>query len=46
MKAIIQDSYGSAEMLELRDVEKPRPGDDELLGPAFMLRASTQECGI
>jgi NADPH:quinone reductase-like Zn-dependent oxidoreductase len=31
MKAIIQDNYGSAEMLELRDVEKPRPGDDELL---------------
>ena len=33
MKAIIQDKYGSAEVLELRDVEKPRPGDDELLDP-------------
>jgi NADPH:quinone reductase-like Zn-dependent oxidoreductase len=31
MQAIIQDNYGSAEVLELRDVEKPRPGDDELL---------------
>jgi NADPH:quinone reductase-like Zn-dependent oxidoreductase len=31
MKAIVQDNYGSAEVLELRDVEKPRPGDDELL---------------
>jgi NADPH:quinone reductase-like Zn-dependent oxidoreductase len=31
MKAIVQDRYGSAEVLELRDVEKPQPGDDELL---------------
>jgi NADPH:quinone reductase-like Zn-dependent oxidoreductase len=31
MQAIIQDNYGSAEVLELRDVEKPQPGDDELL---------------
>jgi NADPH:quinone reductase-like Zn-dependent oxidoreductase len=32
MKAIVQDKYGSADMLELRgDVEKPQPGDAELL---------------
>jgi NADPH:quinone reductase-like Zn-dependent oxidoreductase len=31
MKAIVQDRYGSAEVLELRDVEKPQPGDDEVL---------------
>ena len=31
MKAIVQDKYGSADELELRDVEKPRPGDDEVL---------------
>ena len=31
MKAIVQDKYGSAEVLELRDVEKPQAGDDELL---------------
>src|SRR5919109_5128740 len=31
MKAIVQDRYGSAEVLELRDVEKPQPRDDELL---------------
>ena len=31
MKAIVQDKYGSADVLELRDVEKPQPGNDELL---------------
>jgi NADPH:quinone reductase-like Zn-dependent oxidoreductase len=31
MKAIVQDKYGSADVLRLREVEKPRPGDDELL---------------
>ena len=31
MKAIVQDSYGSADVLELRDVDKPKPGDDEVL---------------
>jgi NADPH:quinone reductase-like Zn-dependent oxidoreductase len=31
MKAIVQDKYGSADVLELRDVEEPQPGDDEVL---------------
>ena len=31
MKAIVQDRYGSVDMLKLRDVEKPQPADDELL---------------
>jgi NADPH:quinone reductase-like Zn-dependent oxidoreductase len=31
MKATVQDTYGSADVLELRDLEKPQPGDDELL---------------
>ena len=31
MKAIVQDKYGSADVLELRDVEKPQPEDDEVL---------------
>ena len=31
MKAIVQEKYGSADVLELRDVEKPQPGADELL---------------
>ena len=31
MKAIVQDSYGSADVLELRDIERPEVGDDEVL---------------
>ena len=31
MKATVQDRYGSADVLELREVERPHPGDDELL---------------
>jgi len=31
MKAIVQDRYGSAEVLESRDVEKPEIGDREVL---------------
>ena len=31
MKAIVQDKYGSVDVLKLCDVEIPQPGDDELL---------------
>ena len=31
MKAIVQEAYGSADVLELRDVDKPLFGDDEVL---------------
>ena len=31
MKAIVQDRYGSADVLELRDIDKPTIGDDEVL---------------
>jgi NADPH:quinone reductase-like Zn-dependent oxidoreductase len=31
MKAIVQDRYGSADVLELRDVEVPSPGPGEVL---------------
>ncbi|MDP9494808.1 MAG: NAD(P)-dependent alcohol dehydrogenase [Actinomycetota bacterium] len=31
MKAIVQDSYGSADVLEFRDVEMPVPDDDQVL---------------
>ena len=31
MRAIVQDRYGPADVLELRDISTPVPGDDELL---------------
>src|SRR5260370_8445656 len=31
MKAIIQDKYGSHDVLELRDVPKPEVGEDDVL---------------
>ena len=31
MQAIVQDRYGSAEVLELRDMDRPSIGDDEVL---------------
>jgi NADPH:quinone reductase-like Zn-dependent oxidoreductase len=31
MLAMVQDTYGSAEVLELRDIDKPEIGDDEVL---------------
>lgn len=31
MKAIVQDGYGLPEVLELRDIDKPEIGDDEVL---------------
>ncbi|MFC4467935.1 NAD(P)-dependent alcohol dehydrogenase [Streptomyces xiangluensis] len=31
MKAIVQDAYGSADLLQLRDIDRPVPGDDEVL---------------
>jgi NADPH:quinone reductase-like Zn-dependent oxidoreductase len=31
MKAIAQDTYGSADVLELKDMDKPVPKDNEVL---------------
>jgi len=31
MQAIVQDRYGSAEVLEAQDIERPVIGDDEVL---------------
>ncbi len=31
MKAIVQDTYGSAEVLRTEDIDKPKIGDDDVL---------------
>jgi NADPH:quinone reductase-like Zn-dependent oxidoreductase len=31
MQAIVQDTYGSPDVLELRDIDMPVVGDDEVL---------------
>ena len=31
MKAIVQDVYGSADVLQFRDIDRPSPGDGEIL---------------
>jgi NADPH:quinone reductase-like Zn-dependent oxidoreductase len=31
MKAIVQDRYGDADVLQLRDIDQPTPGDGEVL---------------
>ncbi len=31
MKAVVQDTYGSPDVLELRDIDVPKPGDDQVL---------------
>ncbi|MBX6355248.1 MAG: NAD(P)-dependent alcohol dehydrogenase [Micromonosporaceae bacterium] len=43
MKAIVQDVYGSADVLELRDVDPPQAGDDEVL---VQVRAAAVDPGV
>ncbi|MDR7081804.1 NADPH:quinone reductase-like Zn-dependent oxidoreductase [Arthrobacter ginsengisoli] len=43
MKAIVQDVYGSADTLELRDVDTPVPGDDDVL---IRVQAAGVEQGV
>lgn len=43
MKAIVQDRYGSAEVLELREIRKPEPGPGEVL---VRVRAAGVDPGV
>ena len=39
MKAIVQDTYGPAEVLESRDIEKPQIADREVLVRVHLRRS-------
>jgi NADPH:quinone reductase-like Zn-dependent oxidoreductase len=43
MKAIVQDAYGSADVLQLRDIDKPVVNDDEVL---IRVRAASVARGV
>jgi NADPH-dependent curcumin reductase CurA len=43
MQAIVQDTYGSTEILEFRDIDKPVPTDDEVL---VRVRAAGLDRGV
>jgi NADPH:quinone reductase-like Zn-dependent oxidoreductase len=43
MKAIVQDTYGSADVLQLREIDQPAPGDGEVL---IQVRAAGVDPGV
>ena len=43
MKAIVQDAYGSADILQLREIGRPSPGDGEVL---VQVRAAGADPGV
>ena len=43
MKAIVQDVYGSADVLKLRDIDRPSIGDGEVL---VQVRAAGVDPGV
>ncbi len=43
MKAIVGDTYGSPDVLELRDIDKPEIGDEEVL---VRVRAAGVDRGV
>jgi len=43
MKAIVQDTYGAPDVLELRDIDKPVPKDNEVL---VRVRAAGVDAGV
>jgi NADPH:quinone reductase-like Zn-dependent oxidoreductase len=46
MKAIVWTRYGPPDVLQLREVEKPIPGDDEVLIKVYAATVTTGDCEV
>ena len=46
MRASVQMRYGPPEVLELREVEKPIPKDDEILVKVYAATATSGDCKV
>jgi NADPH:quinone reductase-like Zn-dependent oxidoreductase len=44
MKAIVYTKYGSPDVLEIRELEKPEPGDDDVLIRVHAVEATKADC--
>ncbi|MDB4522177.1 NAD(P)-dependent alcohol dehydrogenase [Gammaproteobacteria bacterium] len=46
MKAIVYRKYGAADVLQVREIEKPEPGDDEVLIRIHAAEATKADCEL
>ena len=46
MKAVVYHEYGSADVLRIEDVDKPTPGDDEVLVKVRAAAANPMDCHL
>ena len=46
MKAIVYTKYGAADVLQVREIEKPEPGDDEVLIRIHAAEATKADCEL